>query len=66
MSNRKITTQWATYNATVSGVNTSHTIDNYKFRAGTKYIAFSVIYNYSGLSNVTTYMRNVSITEVQP
>ena len=66
LSYSNISTSWHTYNSPViTSVNTSSSVTSLKFRAGTKYIRFFIDFNNTGISNLTTYVKNISIKEVK-
>ena len=66
LSNAKITNNFTNYSSSnITGVNTGPSVVNNKFRAGTKFVRFGAIYNNSKIASTTTYIKNISITEVE-
>ena len=61
-----ITTSFVNYQATynITGINTGASTVNNKFRAGAKYIRFTIINDYNNTANTTTYIKNINIREV--
>lgn len=68
LNNQSITTSWNNYNNTnspIHGYTQNGTDTNTVLRNETKFIKFVVIANDNELSNVTTYVKNISIKEVE-
>ena len=66
MNNQSITTDWDNYkSSTIHGYTNNGTDTNVVLRSQTRYIKFVILDNYSDLSNVTTYIKNISIKEVE-
>lgn len=66
MNNQSITTDWDNYKSSeIHGYTQNGTDTNVVLRSQTKYIKFVILDNYSNLSNVTTYIKNISIKEVE-
>ena len=66
LSSGKITTNWATYHSgVITGINTSASVVNNKFRAGTKFVKFAMIINYNKTANNTVDMKNFYLKEVE-
>ena len=60
LSNKKVTTDWVTYSANVTGTGRT----NNTFRSGTKYIKLMVLDNNNKTSGTTSYFKNIYIREI--
>lgn len=65
MGNKPITTGWVNYNYSgLTGITNTAALNMDHFRAGSKYIRFTVGYNKNKTPDTTTYIRNININEV--
>ena len=57
-------TEWTTYTSTITGTNVNAN-DIHKFRPATKYVRLLLYMNTNATPDTTTYIKNISLTEVQ-
>ena len=65
MVGRTLTTNWNTYSANIKGVLNDGDVHKQYFRSGTRFVKFFGLMNDNNISNTTTYIKNISIKEVE-
>ena len=66
LSNNTITISFATYKTPtpIMGINANYFLDDTKFRAGSKFVRFAIIFNRTNTPDTSTSMKNFYIRKV--